>query len=644
MRQTMASFDTLFSPFTLDGLRLKNRVLMAAMGNNLSHPDGTVSDRAIAYYGERAKGGAGLIITEASPVSLSGRHRGQGLCAYDDSFLPGLRRLVNSVHAHGSAMALQLHHAGRLADPKISGRPALAPSPIAREPGLDPPKEMTLQEIQEVINDFGAAASRAREAGFDAVEIHGAHGYLIHQFLSPRTNKREDRYGGNPENRACFALEVLKRVRKEVGESFPIFFRLSAREFVENGYGLEDALGWAVELERSGASALHISGGTTDSLYGAAHVIPPMAFPEAFHVPLAQAVKRKVRIPVVAVGRLGVPEVAERVLKEGEADLIAVGRAFLTDPHWPLKLARGERDRIRPCVACNYCLGRISEQEEVACFQNAALGNEEKAGIRPAERAKKIFIFGGGPGGLEAARVARERGHRVTLLEKTSSLGGQMLLASTPPHKGNLLKAVEWLIRETEREGVEIRLNTAGTGKILEEEKPDALILAIGAQPLVPDTLSFSNPITAWDVLAGREAGKEVLILGGGMVGMETAEFLSQKGCRVTVVEMLDRLASDMEGTTRALLLRRISEQKISVYVSTKVEKITPGKVLVKNTEGEKWLEGETIILALGSKANQRVLEEIRGKVPQLIAVGDCLEPRRAKEAIHEGFWAALQL
>jgi len=640
----MSGFDSLFSSFTLGTLRLKNRILMAAMGNNFSHPDGTVSDRAIAYYCERAKGGAGLIITEASPVSLSGRHREKGISAYNDFFLPGLRRLVSSIHAHGSAAALQLHHAGRIADPKISGIPALAPSPIPREPGLPAPKEMTGQEMQEVINEFGAAAFRAKEAGFDAVEVHGAHGYLIHQFFSPRTNKRQDLYGGRSENRARFALEVLKKVRHEVGESFPVFFRLSAREFVAGGYPLEEAMDWALELERAGASAIHVSAGTTESLAGAAYVIPPMALPEAFHVPLAAAIKKKVRIPVIAVGRLGTPEVAARVLEEGQADLVAVGRAFLADPHWPCKLVQGKRDRIRPCVACNYCLSRIFQQEELSCFQNATLGNEARVQILPAERAKKVFIIGGGPAGLEAARVASGRGHRVTLLEKTSFLGGQMLLGSVPPFKQNLLKAVDWLTKEVKRERVEIRLDTEGNEEIIMGEKPDALILATGARPLIPVSFSAANPITAWEVLSGKETGKEVIILGGGMVGMETAEFLSQKGCRVTVVEMLDRSASDMEGTTRALLLKRISRQEIAVCLSTRVEKTNPGRVLVKNTAGEKWLEAETIILALGSEANQKMLKELKGKVGQLIAVGDCLEPRKAKEAIHEGFWAGLQL
>ena len=640
----MASFETLFSSFTIGNLRLRNRILMAAMGNNFSHPDGTVSDRAIAYYAARALGGAGLIITETSPVSLPGRHRTRGICAYDDSFLPGLQRLTDAVHGQGGAMALQLHHAGRLADPGITGVPAQAPSPIARTVGGPVPKEMSPDEIEVTIADFAAAALRAKRAGFDAVEVHGAHGYLIHQFLSPRLNHRKDSYGGSAENRGRLALEVLRRVRKEVGKAFPVIFRLSVQEYIEGGYPLEEAVDWAIEAERAGASALHISGGTTESLPGAARVIPPMAFPEGFHLPLAAAIKPHVRTPVIAVGRLGNPEVAERVLREGPADLIAAGRAFLCDPHWPRKALQGDADRIRPCVACNYCIWRLFQQEDLTCFQNALLGNEYQHRMEPAEKAKKVLVVGGGPGGLEAARVAGERGHRVTLWEKSPSLGGQMRLASIPPHKQTFRRALDWLTHEAERGGIEIRLNTEGNLSDILEAKPDAVILAAGARPVFPDTFSGPKVMSAWDVLAGKKTGKEVLVLGGGMVGLETAEFLSSNGCRVTVVEMLPKPAADMEGTTRALLLERLPASGICLKLSTKVQQVRDGRVWVESQEGKCCLEAETIVLALGAQPNKKILQDLEGKVSQLHAAGDCLEPRRAKEAIHEGFAAAMKI
>ena len=640
----MEPFGMLFSPFPIGSLRLRNRIVMAAMGTNLSHPQGNVSDRAIAYYRERAKGGVGLIVTEACPVSLAGRHRGQSLCIYEDSFIPDLQRLTRAIHEEGGAIAVQLHHAGRLAYPNITGDNPLAPSPITRAPGFPVPKELSQAEIEEIISQFGIGARRAQAAGFDAVEIHGAHGYLIHQFLSPRTNQRKDRYGGNPENRARLALEVLRRVREEVGSSFPILFRISMKEFVPGEYPVEEPLDLTVELARSGASAIDVSGGTTDSLGGLAHVIPPMEFPESYHVHLASLVRKKVSIPVIVVGRLGHPAAAEEAIRGNHADFVALGRSLLSDPFWAAKISRGEIDRIRPCVACNYCIWRLIQQEKITCFQNASVGHEEEYRIPRAAKSKKILILGGGVAGLEAARVAKIRGHRVTLLEKSNALGGQMLLASLPPHKQTLAKAVEWLVREVRAEGVEVKLNQHGDADRVEREKPDAVIVATGAVPVRPGNFLGPRVLTAWEVLGGKETGKKVLILGGGMVGVETAEFLRERECQVTVIEMLDTLAPDMEATTRELLLGRMASQGISMMVSAKVERVQEGRVLVDCRGEEKWLEAETIVLALGSQPERGPLKDLEGKVSSVVAVGDCVEPRRAREAIHEGFLAGLRV
>jgi 2,4-dienoyl-CoA reductase-like NADH-dependent reductase (Old Yellow Enzyme family)/thioredoxin reductase len=643
----MSRYENLFSPFTHGALKLKNRIVMAALNNNFSTKEGTANDRIVAFLQERAEGGAGLIISEACPASGKGRHRIQCLCAYDDAFIPSLRRLAEAIHAYGAAFALQLHHAGRISSPEVLGGPPLAPSPIPRGPGFPVPKEMTLEEIRGAVADFGAAARRAKEAGLDAVEIHGAHGYLIQQFLSPTTNRRKDSYGGSSENRLRFALEVVRQVRKEVGEFFPVLFRLSGREFIKGGYELEEALDWAVEFVRAGVSILDVSGGTNESLLGSTHVIPPMSYPRGYHVPLAEAVKKAVRIPVVAVGRLDSPGLMERVLKEGQADLVAVGRPFLSDPHWPTKASRGEEDRIRPCVYCNHCIWELFQQKDITCFQNAAVGREKECQIHPAKKTKKVLVVGGGPGGLEAARVARKRGHEVILFEKGPRLGGQMILGAALPRKRNFFESMEWLIREIQREGVNVRLHSEGSPAVIEKEKPDAVIVATGASPVVRLSQSDSRVLTAWEVLAGREAGKRVLILGGGMVGIETAEFLSEKGCQVTVVTSREgpaQLATDMEGTTRALLLERLAVSKISFRFAAKVVEVGKGRMLVRQGEESQWVEAETIITAQGAQSNQDLLRALEGKVPQILSIGDCVEPRSAKEAIHEGFWAGLQV
>jgi 2,4-dienoyl-CoA reductase-like NADH-dependent reductase (Old Yellow Enzyme family)/pyruvate/2-oxoglutarate dehydrogenase complex dihydrolipoamide dehydrogenase (E3) component len=640
----MEPYAKLFSPFSLGGLKLKNRIVMAAMGNNLSHPQGNVSDQSIAYYQERAKGGVGLIITEACPVSLPGRHRGQSLCVYEEAFLPDLERLTKAIHEHGAAIALQIHHAGRLSDPKIIRSTPLAPSPIPRAPGLEPPKELSLDEIQAIIEQFGIAARRAKSAGFDAVEIHGAHGYLIHQFRSARSNQRQDLYGGTPQNRGRFALEVLQRVRREVGDSFPIIFRMSAQELVPGGFLLEESLDLALELEKAGVAALHVSGGTTDSVLDTTYAIPPMEYPDATHVPQVAKVRKKVGLPLIAVGRLGNPSLAEGVLRDGYADLIALGRPLLTDPYWPAKVAKGEIDRIRPCVACNYCIWRLMLQEKITCFQNAQVAHEEEYQIRPAEKPRKVLVIGGGPAGLEASRVAKMRGHQVTLLEKTGALGGQLRLASIPPYKQKLEEALKWMIAEVKREGVEIKFNTEWDALKVEKEKPDAVIVATGAVPVMPGIFHASRAVTAWEVLDGKETGKKVLILGGGTVGVETAEFLNGKGCQVTVVEMMETLAADMEVTTRELLLKRIEDKGISILLSTKVLEAGDGQVLVSCRGEEKRLTTETVVLALGSRSARGVVQALEENGVRFSAVGDCLKARKAREAIHEGFVAALEI
>jgi 2,4-dienoyl-CoA reductase-like NADH-dependent reductase (Old Yellow Enzyme family)/thioredoxin reductase len=643
----MARYENLFSPFVHGQLKIKNRIVMAALNNNFSNPDGTANDRIVAFLKERAEGGAGLIVSEACPVSFKGRHRLKCICAHEDAFLPSLQRLARGVHDYGSALALQLHHAGRIASSEIIGGPPLAPSPIPRGPGYPVPKEITREEIQQTVADFGAAARRAKEAGFDAVEVHGAHGYLIHQFLSPTTNQRKDAYGGSPENRLRFSLEIVREVRKEVGKTYPVLFRLSAQEYIPGGYELEEVLDWVVELERAGVSVIDVSGGTNETLRSSLHAMPPMFFPRGYHVPLAAAIKKVVRLPVVAVGRLDSPGLMERVLKEGQADLVAVGRPFLSDPHWPAKAARGEEDRIRPCVYCNHCIWELFQQKDITCFQNAAVGREKECQIHPAKKVKKVFVIGGGPGGLEAARVAQKRGHRVTLFEKGPRLGGQMILAAVLPRKQNYFKSMDWLIGEIQREGVDVRLGSEGNLAVIDKEKPDAVIVATGASPAVRLPRADSSILTAWEVLAGKEVGKRALISGGGMVGIETAEFLSARSCQVTLItsrEGPEQLATDMEGTTRALLLERLPTLKISFLFAAKVAEVGQGRALVSQGEKKQWLEAETIISAQGSRAEQDLLRTLEGKIPQIFSIGDCVEPRSAKEAIHEGFLAGLKV
>ncbi|MFH1351598.1 MAG: FAD-dependent oxidoreductase [Pseudomonadota bacterium] len=659
----MGRYDHLFSEYTIGDLTLRNRIVLASTGNNLSNRDGTVSDRATAYYSERAKGGAGLLITESSPVSLVARHRPESLCCYDEVFLPSIRRFTQAIRDCGSASCLQLHHSGKVIaktvevkDGKIvthkegtevEGVLPLAPSAIPREPGAPIPREMTPEEIQEVIDQFGKTARLAKEGGFEAVEIHAAHGYLIQQFMSPRTNKRRDQYGGSTENRGRFALEILKRVRKEVGESFPVLVRLSVKEYIDGGYLLEEALDWAKEMELTGASAIDVTGGSTENLLSINHAIPPMSFPRAFHVSAAEAVKKVVSVPVIAVGRLDTPALAEEVLREGKADMVAFCRPFLVDPHWPAKAQRGEEDRIRPCIYCNFCLWTLFQQKAITCLQNATVGKEEECRIHPAEHPKKIFVIGGGPGGMEAARIAGMRGHKVTLFEKGPHLGGQLLLAQRYPNNETILKAISWLGREVKREGVEVKLNTEATLDVVRKEKPDAVIVATGALPISRFEYTGPDLFNAWEVLGGQETGKRVIVVGGGMVGMECAAHLHRKGCSVTVITSRDsmgKLALELEPFTQALYLEWLAKTDISVILAAQATEVRKGQVIFKKEGKEQTIEADTIVIAGGSRPNNDLLRAFEGEVPQILPIGDCVEPRRAKDAIHEGFLTALNL
>ncbi|MFH0845215.1 MAG: FAD-dependent oxidoreductase, partial [Pseudomonadota bacterium] len=655
----MARYETLFSKFNIGHLTLRNRTVMASTGTNLSNRDGTVSDRAIAYYCERAKGKAALLITESSPVSLVARHRPESLCCYDEIFLPGIRRYTKAIRDCGSASCLQLHHSGKviaktveLKDGKIvthkegtevEGVPPLAPSAIPRVPGAPVPREMTVEDIQEVIDQFGKTARLAKEGEFDAVEIHAAHGYLIQQFMSPRTNRRKDQYGGSTENRGRFALEILKRVRKEVGDVFPVLVRQSVREHIDGGYELEESLDWAVEMERAGASAIDVTGGSSENLLCINHLAPPMSFPKAYHVPEAEAVRKVVKIQVIAVGRIDTPALAEQILREGKADMVAFSRPFLVDPLWPAKAERGEEDRIRPCIYCNFCLYTLFQQKAITCLQNATVGKEEESRINPAKEAKKVYVIGGGPGGMEAARVAGKRGHRVTLFEKSPRLGGQLLLAQRYPNNETIMKAISWLGREVKREGVDVKLNTEGTLDMIRKEKPDVVIVATGASPVSRFDYKGPDLLNAWEILEGKETGKKVIVVGGGMVGMECAAHLYRKGCGVTVItsrDSLDKLASDLEPFTQALLLKWLPTTGISVILSARVTDVRSGEVVFNKDEKEQSLKADTIVTAGGSQPNNELLQSLKEEVPHLVSIGDCVEPRRAKDAIHEGFWA----
>ena len=638
----------LFSPIKIKSLELTNRVVMPPMGTNLGNTDGTVSEANLAYIKRRARGGAGLIITEISSVHPSGSGIANELGAYDDRFIPGLKKIADAVHAAGSKMALQLHHAGRESLYLLQQGKAVAPSPIPSLIFRLTPREITRDEIQEIIAAFGAAARRGIEAGFDAVEVHGAHGYLLTQFLSSLSNKREDEYGGSLINRSRFIIEVLQEVRKAVGPDFPISLRLSVEECIKDGYTFEDIRPILPDLVKAGADMLHASLGTHGSPGGITSA--PPEYPAGFNVWRAKKLKDAVGLPVIAVGRFSDPSLANDVIARGEADLVAFGRQFLADPDFLIKAREGRPEDIRKCIACNQgCIERLILGEgKIRCALNPETGQEMVYPQGPATARRKVWIVGGGPGGLTAAYEAARLGHTVTLFEKEDKTGGQLRFASKSPFKDHYGTWASWLTSQVKKMGVAVRTNTKVTEGMISEGNPEVVILASGGEQIKPDIPGIDLPLVcnAWQVLSGEvPPGKHAVVIGGGLIGMETSDYLCQKGTQVTLVEVLKR-SPVLKITSHGYMLHnRLKEAGCRLLFNTTLTKIEESSVTALIEGREQILSPiDQVVIAVGLKPHDGLKEFLQaGKIRHFI-IGDALEPRRILEATEEGARAAWNL
>jgi 2,4-dienoyl-CoA reductase-like NADH-dependent reductase (Old Yellow Enzyme family)/thioredoxin reductase len=637
--------DKLFEPFKIGTMELKNRIIMPAMGTNFSAEDGSVTQRLINYHVERAKGGVGLIIVEGAYVEPRGKGSVRQLAVDHDSKIPGLRELAAAVRANGAKVALQLFHGGRQSHSSIIGTQPVSASEVPCQLTGETPRALTVPEIKDVIEAFAEAARRTKEAGFDAVEIHGAHGYLISQFLSPLTNRRNDQYGGDVRGRARFLLEILERVREKVGSGYPVLCRINGDDYIEGGIKLEEAKVIAKMLEDGGVNAIHVSGGIYDSPIPV--TTAPMTLPRGNMVHLAAGIKKVVNVPVIAVGRINDPELAEEILRQGKADLVSMGRALLADPYLPRKAAAGALNEINRCTACDECISRLFFNEDIACSVNAALGREEEYRIEKAKVRKRVLVVGGGPAGMEAARVSALRGHEVILYEKSRRLGGQLNLAAVPPHKEEIKNVTTYLETQIRKLGVKIILGEEVTLQLVEEIKPDVVCIATGSIPIVPENMIVKgdNIPTAQDVLSGvASVGEKVVVVGGGMVGAETAEFLAERGKKVTILEMLGRIGADMVPMVITLLYRRLKELGVVMLTNAKVERITRNSVVYEKDGKKQTVEADSVVLAVGSKSNRSLMEALKDKVPELYAIGDAEKPGKVLKAIHDGYRAALKI
>ncbi len=628
--------EMLFAPISIGRVKLRNRIVMPALTTGYAF--GEVTDQLKHYFAARAKGGVGLIVVGIAAIEKGTEYV---ISASDDSYIPGLRELVGTIHAYGAKTALQLWHPGRYELVEITGREPVSasdvPPPIFSR---RKPRALTVQEIKGIEEEFAQAAGRAKEAGFDAVEFIASAGYLISQFLSPLTNRRGDEYGGTLENRMRFLLEIVERTREVVGKDFPLMCRISGDELIPGGNTLAEMKVVARTLADVGISAINVTAGWHESR------VPmiTMEVPRGGYVHLAQGIKEAVRgkeVRVIASNRINDPMLADRILREGKADMVSMGRALVADPELPKKAKEGRLDEIVTCVACcQGCFDNLFEGRPLTCMVNPVVGREGEVKIEPAVHKKKILVVGGGPAGMKAAQMAALRGHEVILCEEDGELGGQLNLASVPPGREELLTVVRELSFQLEKAGVDVRLRARVDPSFVDEIAPDAVIIATGSVPIVPNIqgIDLPNVLQAWEVLGGKKVGERVVIVGGGGVGCYTAHHLGSQGKRVWLLEMLEKIARDVGITTRWVLRDSLRREGVEIHTSTRVEEISEEGVRAIRDGDEKFFEADSVVLAVGSKPNRGLSEALRGRVGELYEVGDCVEPRKALQAIHEGW------
>ena len=642
----MKFFERLFSPYPIGKLQIKNRLVMPPMGTCLADINGCVTKKMIDYYARRARGGVGLIIVENTLVHEKyGMQIPNQLRIHSYHQVPRFYELVEAVHASGARIGIQINSPGSGMRPHLS--PAITPiSPSQVRVDFLPlePRRITVEEIKEIILDFGKAARLARLAGFDLTEIHGAHGYLINEFLSPLTNKREDLYGGTLQNRLRFCLEIIQKVKEEIGDDFPLIFRMSVDDFLDGGMSIDEAIKIAKALEGAGIAAFDVSAGNLNIKASCVRAIPGAFIQDGHLAGHAKKIKEALSIPVIVAGKIRDPWLAEQILSEGKADFIAVGRGLLSDPDWAMKARKGKPEQIRKCISCNdLCIYRKTWlSHPIRCSVNPEVGREGE-NLQMTRRPKKVVVVGGGPGGMEAARISALRGHSVVLYEKAATLGGQLLIASVLPFKAQLRELTDYLSGEIAKLGASIHLNVEVTMSFLKSIDFDVLILATGARSRRPNGLQMegSRVYLYDDVLSGKDVeGPKVIVGGGGTIGCETAIYLAENlKKQVTIIEQLKEAGGDIDPIfNKPGLMERLSADQIEIITSSSLEKIERQGVTVTAKGKRKIIHADSVVLALGRSPVTELTQFVENDNREVFCIGDCLEPRKLSDAIHEGF------
>jgi 2,4-dienoyl-CoA reductase-like NADH-dependent reductase (Old Yellow Enzyme family)/thioredoxin reductase len=643
-------------------MRLRNRVVMAPMGTNYSTTDGLSTDRDKRYYAERARGGVAMIMTEAMVVTRHARPHHNSLCCYHDRFIPGLASIVDAIHAHGAFVCGQLNHRGALLRRAVLNMEPVGPSPWTNPNTGDAVRPLTIPEILEIQKLFVESARRLLHAGYDGVEIHAGNGYLFQQFFTPRLNRRTDRYGGSFDNRARLLLETIDRLRNDLPD-FALIVRLSAVEFAEGGYTQGEMVELARRLEHAGACALDISGGSNESPQLSKYCIQPPSFPRGCLAPYSKPIKDAVSIPVLVAGRLVDPQDAESVLVQGSADFVSVGRALYADPHWCLK-AFGEVDApIRKCIACNVCFERLTLEKDVACVHNPMIGTEFEAlehaepQLFPRQHAtppKRVLVLGAGVSGVEAARVLAGRGHAVEIWEKAGRPGGQMPLAIAAPDKIEVEPVWSYREQGLKTLGVRVRCSVAATAAAIRAHAPDFVVVATGARPRPSpfDTSRLDRRIVvlhAWDILADPAqvaGGAAVTIIGGGMVGVETADLLSLRGVRCTIVETTRNVAEGMARNNRMELVERIAARGVRIITEARVTDAAGACLEIERADGSKAKldVGDALIVAIGPVSEREAASACEEAGVPYALIGDADKPGDFLSCLRDAWMVALSV